>query len=206
MPDREFLLKLSRLSESRGFLVFSDEVYRGLEFEAADQLPAFADLNERAVSLSVVSKSYGLAGLRIGWIASQNEHLLRELAAFKDYTTICSSAPSEFLATIALQNGEKLLERNRAILRANLHELDGFFSLHCELFDWQPPKAGSTAFPRLRKGEVEDFCARLREECGVLLLSGTVYGAYPKNFRIGFGRKDLLLGLSRFEEFLRAHP
>ena len=99
-----------QLSEQHGFVVFSDEVYRGLELDRSEQLPAFADLNDRAVSLGVMSKAYGLAGLRIGWIATRNHQLFQELAAFKDYTTICNSAPSEFLATVALRTASRLLK------------------------------------------------------------------------------------------------
>ncbi len=104
LPTSAFLRELSQLSDQHGFIIFSDEVYRGLELDPSDRLPAFADVNDRAVSLGVMSKAYGLAGLRIGWIATHDERLFRELAAFKDYTTICNSAPSEFLATIALRH------------------------------------------------------------------------------------------------------
>lgn len=103
---------MSKLSEYHGFIIFSDEVYRGLELDPGDRLPALADVNERAVSLGVMSKTYGLAGLRIGWIATRNERIFQEMASFKDYTTICSSAPSEFLAQVALQHSQSIVKRN----------------------------------------------------------------------------------------------
>ena len=115
LPPAEFVSELSSLSDRHGFIIFSDEVYRGLELDPCDRLPAFADVNERAVSLGVMSKTYGLAGLRIGWLATRDDGLFRELAAFKDYTTICNSAPSEFLATLALRNAEAIVERNLRI-------------------------------------------------------------------------------------------
>ncbi|MEJ2040497.1 MAG: aminotransferase class I/II-fold pyridoxal phosphate-dependent enzyme [Desulfosarcinaceae bacterium] len=143
LPVPDFVRELSTLSERQGFRIFSDEVYRGLELDPSHRLPALADMNERAVSLGVMSKTYGLAGLRIGWIATRDHGLLSRLAAFKDYTTICNSAPSEFLATLALRNAGAIVERNLNIIRENLDGLDAFFQSHADLFDWYRPKAGS---------------------------------------------------------------
>lgn len=204
LPSPEFVRELSRLSDQYGFLVFSDEVYRGLELDGADRLPAFCDLNERAVSLGVMSKVYGLAGLRIGWIATRNADLFTELAAFKDYTTICNSAPSEFLATLALRHADTIAERNLEIIRANLDHLDDFFDAHRKLFAWYRPKAGPIAFPALLKGAVDEFCADLVEKAGVLLLPGTLYGTGSQSFRIGFGRKNVPESISRLKAFIKA--
>jgi aspartate/methionine/tyrosine aminotransferase len=205
LPGPELLQALSELSERHGFIVFSDEVYRGLELDPSDRLPAFADLNGRAVSLGVMSKTYGLAGLRIGWIATRNEALFRELAAFKDYTSICNSAPSEFLATLALRHAEAIVERNLQIIRANLDRLDHCFGAHAELFAWHRPKAGSIAFPMLLRGKVDEFCADLLKKKGVLLLPGTLYGSGFNSFRVGFGRRNLPAALEKFEEYVRDH-
>jgi aspartate/methionine/tyrosine aminotransferase len=203
LPSSEFVQELSQLSDQHGFLVFSDEVYRGLELDRSERLPAFGDVNERAVSLGVMSKVYGLAGLRIGWIATRNAGLFNELAAFKDYTTICNSAPSEFLATLALRHADAIGERNVEIIRANLDHLDDFFHSHRKLFAWHRPKAGPIAFPTLLRGSVEAFCADLVEKAGVLLLPGTLYGDGYRSFRIGFGRKNVHESLSRFDAFVK---
>ena len=202
LPELEFVRALSALSDRHGFVIFSDEVYRGLELDSTDRLPALADVNERAVSLGVMSKTYGLAGLRIGWIATQNDNLFRKLAAFKDYTTICNSAPSEFLATLALRNADAIVQRNLQIIRNNLHHLDHFFSSHQDLFHWHHPKAGSIAFPALHHRNVNEFCSELVEKAGVLLLPGTLYGEGFNSFRIGFGRKNLPAALEKLEDYL----
>jgi aspartate/methionine/tyrosine aminotransferase len=204
LPNPEFIRTLSAISDRHGFIVFSDEVYRGLEPDPADRLPAFADVNERAVSLGGMSKTYGLAGLRIGWLATRDGGLFRKFAAFKDYTTICNSAPSEFLAALALRNDDILVGRNLRIIRDNLARLDSFFSSHCELFHWRRPRGGSIAFPGLLRGRVDEFCADLVAKTGVLLLPGTVYGDRFNSFRLGFGRKNLPEALEKFEEHLRA--
>lgn len=203
LPQSGFVRELSALSEKHGFLIFSDEVYRGLELNRSERLPAFSDLNDRAVSLGVMSKTYGLAGLRIGWIATRNRRLFRELAAFKDYTTICNSAPGEFLAALALRNAEAIVERNLEIIRRNLDFLDPFFESHGEWFAWNRPRAGSIAFPMLLNQPVDAFCTDLVKKTGVLLLPGTLYGSGYNAFRIGFGRKNLPDSLDRLEAYIR---
>ncbi len=202
LPNPEFIHELSNLSDKLGFLVFSDEVYRGLEYDPAERLPAFADINERAISLGVMSKAYGLAGLRIGWVATRNKELFGALAAFKDYTTICNSAPSEYLATLALRHRHSIIERNLGIIRRNLSMLTSFFSRHQDLFVWHEPKAGPIAFPRYLGGSVEQFCDELVRHAGVLLLPGTLYGGEYDCFRIGFGRSNLPECLPKLEQFL----
>ncbi len=203
LPTAAFVQELSLLSERHGFVIFSDEVYRGLELDPADRLPALADLNDRAVSLGVMSKTYGLAGLRIGWIATRNRRLYDALAGFKDYTTICNSAPSEFLATLALRHGQRIVDRNLEIIRANLERLDRFFAAQGERFAWHRPKAGPIAFPTLLHGAVDAFCADLLKQTGVLLLPGTLYGTGTNALRIGFGRKNLPEALARLERYIQ---
>jgi len=203
LPDPEFVRGLSILSDRRGFTVFSDEVYRGLELDPADRLPAFADLCEGAVSLGVMSKTYGLAGLRIGWIATRNRGIFERLAAFKNYTTICNSAPGEFLAALALRHADRIVEENLGIIRSNLDLLDRFFPGHEDLFAWNRPKGGSIAFPLLKKGSVQEFCEDLLERKGVLLAPGTLFGQGCNAFRVGFGRRNMPEALERFKEYVR---
>lgn len=203
MQIRQFQ-ELIGLADAKGITVFSDEVYRGLERSEADRLPAACELSERAVSLGVMSKTYGLAGLRIGWIATRNEPVRARMASMKDYTTICASAPSEFLAEIALRHGETIAARSRAIISANLALLDAFFARHADSFSWQRPPAGPIAFPRLLRGEVESFCDRLAQAKSVLLLPGTVYEDQGNHFRIGFGRRNMPQALQRLEEYMES--
>jgi aspartate/methionine/tyrosine aminotransferase len=204
LPAPELIRELSALSDRHGFVIFSDEVYRGLELDRTDRLPTLADVNERAVSLGVMSKTYGLAGLRIGWLATRDAGLLRGLAAFKDYTTICNSAPSEFLATLALRHAEAIVERNLRIIRGNLDRLDRFFGDHRDLFEWHRPRAGSVAFPTLLRGRAAGFCADLVEKAGVLLLPGTLYGDGFNAVRVGFGRRNLPQALEELEAYLQS--
>lgn len=190
------------LAGRHGICVFSDEVYRFLEFEASDRLPSICEIDENGIALGVMSKSFGLAGLRIGWIITKNRERYHRLASYKDYTTICNSAPSEFLSIIGLKNKEKLLERNLSIIAKNLDLLEVFFKKHHERFSWLRPKAGPIAFPGYKQGNVAEFCNDLIEKAGVLLLPGTLYDSSYNNFRIGFGRANMQDSLEKLEEYL----
>ncbi len=200
----ETLREISEAAEERGTLLFSDEVYRGAEYAAGDRLPAACDLSASAVSLGVMSKTYGLPGLRIGWIATRNPAVLSRVAELKDYTTICSSGPAELLAEIALRHGEDIASRNRSIIRTNLSLLDGFFRRRSRVVRWRRPAAGPIGFPRLLQGDSAAFCSELAAKAGVLLLPGSVYGDAEDHFRIGFGRANMPEALRRLEEFLDA--
>jgi aspartate/methionine/tyrosine aminotransferase len=161
MPEDEYR-ELVNLSQKHGFILFSDEVYRFLEYDEQDRLPAACEIDNRAISLGVMSKTFGLPGLRIGWIATRNKDLYQKLAGFKDYTTICNSAPSEYLSTIALRHQNKIRTKNLEIIRENLIILDRFFEKHAQMFTWKPPKAGPIAFPLFNGGNIENFCTILR--------------------------------------------
>jgi len=204
MPG-DLFQSIADICRQREILLFSDEVYRESEYRRQDRLPAACDLGDHTVSLGVMSKVYGLAGLRIGWIATRSADVYRKIAALKDYTTICNSAPSEFLAELALRHRQKLVDRNLAIIADNLSMLDGFFDRHGSRFAWRRPKAGAIGFPRLLGEDVEDFCATLVASTGVLLLPGTLYDDDGNHFRIGFGRKNLPEGLSQLERFMHNH-
>ncbi|CAB1060470.1 Aspartate aminotransferase (EC [Olavius sp. associated proteobacterium Delta 1] len=201
MPPGMFQ-EITRICRDKGIILFSDEVYRESEYRREDRLPAACDLGQNTVSLGVMSKTYGLAGLRIGWIATPNADIYSRMAALKDYTTICNSAPSEFLAELALRHRVKLVARNLNIIAGNLALLDQFFARHPHRFAWQRPQAGSIGFPQLIGEDVNDFCRNLVENTGVLLLPGTLYEDQGNHFRIGFGRKNFPNALAHLEKFL----
>ena len=206
LPDRATYDGLVALAAETGAHLVVDEVYRFLEFDEGDRLPAGAEALDRGVSIGVMSKSFAMAGLRIGWIASRDRDLLARCAAFKDYTTICSSAPSEILALIGLRARDTVLARSRRIVAANLDLLDGFFENWPDRFSWVRPRAGSVGFPRLRVPgvSIDDWSAGLVEAEGVLLLPGSQFGFGGSHFRLGFGRTDLPVALERLEAYATA--
>ncbi|HSJ89148.1 MAG TPA: aminotransferase class I/II-fold pyridoxal phosphate-dependent enzyme [Anaerolineales bacterium] len=202
LMSREDYDAIHQFAQVNNLLVFSDEVYRESEHESAMRLPAGCDYGDHAVSLGVTSKTYGLAGLRIGWIATKNRKIYEKMASLKDYTTICNSAPSEFLAEVAMRNRKKLSERNINIIKRNLTVIEELFARYSSRFHWVRPQAGSMAFPRYLGGSVEDFCDQLVRIAGVLLLPGSVYDDSNNHFRLGLGRKNLPQAVERLDEFL----
>ncbi|MEV5960768.1 pyridoxal phosphate-dependent aminotransferase [Kribbella sp. NPDC051952] len=205
VPSLDSWHRLVQLCDERGITLFSDEVYRGLE---ELPLPQATDLSERAISLNVMSKAYGLPGLRIGWIACRDRTVLDRLERAKHYTTICNSAPSEVLALIALRARDRLLDRNRRIIAANVPVFAAFFKRYPELFEFAPPDGGCVCYPRyLGADGVESMCAELVEQAGVLLLPSSIYGSEltetpTDRFRVGLGRLDPEPALAAWAEWL----
>jgi aspartate/methionine/tyrosine aminotransferase len=214
LPHPDTWAALVALCEERGIRLFSDEVYRGLEPDGTAPLRQAADASPTALSLGVMSKAYGLPGLRIGWLACRDRAVLERLETRKHYTSICNAAPSELIATHALRRGAEITARNRAIIARNLPVFDAFFAEHPDLFAWEHPQAGCVCFPRyLGADGVEAFCRELVEEAGVVLLPASMYaselGDVPADrFRIGVGRAEPEPALEAFGAFLarRAVP
>jgi aspartate/methionine/tyrosine aminotransferase len=205
--DHATLDRLVDVARDHDIHLFSDEVYRLLERDTARRMPQIADIYEKGLSLNVMSKAYGLPGLRIGWIATRDRSVLSAMERAKHYLSICNSGPSEVLAEIALGARDAILRRNHEIISANLELLNEFFEEYVALFDWSLPDGGCIGYPRyLGDDGVEAFCKSLVEEAGVLLLPASVYSsqltdAPTDRFRIGFGRKNIGEGL----DAMRAH-
>ena len=191
------------LARDRGIVLFSDEVYRGLEHDPAERLPHASDLYERALSLGAPSKALGLPGLRLGWLVSRDAELHRAIVDLKLYTTICSSAPSEFLTELALRHHDRLLERNRSLVLGNLPRVEAMrrAARRSPGVGQRRPLGRSGSRDSPRSTTPSRSVRKLAEEESVLLLPGSVYGL-PRHVRIGFGRAEITEALARFERFL----
>jgi aspartate/methionine/tyrosine aminotransferase len=201
-PSPALFKEMVELVKKQGSYLFSDEVYRLSEQNPADCLPNAVDCYEKAISLGVMSKSFGFPGLRIGWVAAHDKKLLSELCSYKNYTSICNSAPSEILALMALRNQKQILQRNRDIAKKNLDLLDSFFERYPSIYEWYRPKAGFINFPRLKlEATIDEFTKDLIAEEGVIILPGTLFDNPNNHFRLGFGRHNLPEALSRLERF-----
>jgi aspartate/methionine/tyrosine aminotransferase len=196
------------LCRQHGIYLFSDEVYRLIERTSDIRLPQAADVYEKAISLNVMSKAYGMAGLRIGWIASQDKKLLQKTERIKHFLSICNSGPSEFLATIALKNRDRILDRNRKLVNSNLERLNAFFKNHTNLFEWVEPDGGCVGYPKYRGPQpVESFIDELVEKLGILFLPATIFqsdlGIAPTDrFRVGFGRDYFPEAIDKLDDYL----
>jgi aspartate/methionine/tyrosine aminotransferase len=194
------------LARKHGLYLFSDEMYRLLEYEPSMQLPPICDLYEKGISLSGLSKSFALPGLRIGWLATQAGALIDSWLAYKDYTTICNSAPGEILGLIALQNEQAIVRRNLDIIHANLLSAERFFGNYPQYFAWFSPMAGSIAFPEwLGQVPVEQFCQDVLEKQGVMIVPGSLFDFPGNYFRVGLGRKNLPEALEQVAVYLKEH-
>lgn len=191
---KDDLNALIALCREQSIYILSDEVYSGITLDDTEAIPQMADIYERGISLNVLSKSYGLPGLRIGWMASQDRGLLEKLERYKHYLSICNSAPSEHLGLIALNNRKTILARNQAILRDNNQLLQALFDDFPNLVHYRAPMGGCVAFPKFLGSEGgEIFAQNLLEKSDVLVLPSSIYaseiGEVPQNhFRIGIGR------------------
>lgn len=202
LADSSTWERIVDIARAHGLWLFSDEVYRGLERDPETRLPQASDLYEKGISLNGLSKNCGLAGLRIGWIATRDRGLFAKLAACKDYLSICNSAPSEYLAGIAIRNLPELFGRCRRRLARNLGLLEAFFARQSGRFRWTPPEAGSTTFAEYSGGDSFEFCERLVRETGVMLVPGRMFGMEGGWIRFGYGRENLPEVLPLLEDWL----
>ncbi len=191
--------EILRHADAAGAWLLADEVYRGAEREAG-LTPSFWGRAERVVVTSGLSKAYGLPGLRIGWCVASPD-LVDELWARKDYTTIGPSVLSDALAARALQPAvrARILERTRAILRANWPVVERWLADRAGDLAWRAPDAGAICYARYRAAIASDVLAeRLRRDHDVLLVPGAQFGMGPW-LRIGFGSPASVLepGLAR---------
>lgn len=202
--EKKILDGLIELARSNGTYIFCDEVYRYLEVDETQRMPSIADAYEKGISLNVMTKSFGLAGLRIGWLATREANFLKKVGSYKLYTSICNSAPSEILAIMALRAKDQILGRNRAIVLKNLKILDEFMERNQSSLLWVRPQSGTIAVLRLLLPiSIETFAEDLVNTEGVLIMPGSVFDLPGNFFRIGFGKKNMPSILERFESYLQ---
>jgi aspartate/methionine/tyrosine aminotransferase len=204
---KDNLARICQIAEDVGAYVWADEIFRGLEYEGGTP-PTVLDLYEKAIVTSGLSKM-ALAGLRIGWVASDKK-LVNGVWNFKDYTTTCNNAIGEHIAILALEGGNitYLRERCKRITKEPLSVLSDWIEKGKETFSWFKPKAGYVAFPRFQlKVNTRQFCRELIEEKGVLLTPGDCFG-FPNHIRIGYGkvdRKTLSEALDLVDDFIERY-
>ena len=203
LPSGEEWDRLIQMAQQMGVRIFSDEMYRGLELDRVDPLPSIVEKTEDGVALSGLSKTYGMPGLRAGWLVTHDAALLNRMGSLKDYTTICGCAPAEILSLIVLENAAPIIARNKAIIRGNLALAREFFSEQKDLFTWFDPEGGSTAFPKLLlKIDTMEFAERSVKEKNVMLIPASVFDLNWPHFRVGLGRFSFPEALARFKEFI----
>jgi len=203
MPSKEDFESIMKTAREHDLYVLSDEMYRFLELDLTDRLPSAPEVYDKAVSLFGMSKTFGMAGVRIGWLITKDTDLYTKMATFKDYTTICSSAPSEILSLIALRAKDRIIKTHLTRIKRNLNLLDAFFNKYSDRFSFTRPKAGTIGFPKLLGDEDSlEFCQKIVKEAGIMILPSTVYDYDSKHIRIGFGRENMPEALHKLNEYL----
>ncbi|NNF99146.1 MAG: aminotransferase class I/II-fold pyridoxal phosphate-dependent enzyme [Desulfobacteraceae bacterium] len=203
VPSQKQYSEIIDLTKAANAYLFSDEMYRCLEFESRQTLPAACTRYENAVSLSGLSKAYGLPGLRTGWLATRNQDVRDRVSRLRDYTTICGSAPGEILSIIALHSRDRILGDQLSRVRKNAGLVASFVSGFDQFLQLSPAMGGSICFPRvLSHTDTTRFCKDLVEETGIMLVPSSLFDYGDRHVRIGFGREDLPQVLDRFGAYL----
>ena len=217
VPSHDEFARIVRACRASGCHLLVDEMYRGLEHEGMGAtLPAACDAYpERGVSLCGLSKTVGLPGLRLGWLASRDEALMARVAQLKDYTTICPPSPSEVLGFIALRARSALLARSRATVAEGLEAARAMVGRHEEQLAWAEPRGGTFAFVKLRgRAGSEAYCDALRARANLMLMPGALFdldaepeerGDAAQRVRLTFGRAGTAPLLERWSADLQQH-
>ena len=201
-PSKDFTTIIN-IAKEHEIHLFSDEMYRFLEYDTKDRLPSASDMYDKGISLFGMSKTFGMPGVRLGWVITKDQELYKQMNEWKDYTTICTSAPSEILSLIALRAKEKIISRQLSLLQRNQKTLDEFFKSYSDIFTCVSPKAGSICFPRLHLDQgAHNFCQKVIQETEIMLLPSTVYEYDDQHVRIGFGRQNMVEVLKILEKYL----
>ncbi|GAB5493196.1 MAG: pyridoxal phosphate-dependent aminotransferase [Phototrophicaceae bacterium] len=202
--SQEAFQNIVDIAREKDLWLFSDEMYRFSEYELEHRLPSACERYEKGIALCGMSKSFGLPGIRVGWLATQSDVAMQDFISFKDYTTICSSAPSEILALIALEAKDKILARNLSIIKENLDCLEQFFEQYPEQFSWVRPVAGTITFAEYHGEEsITDLAEKLVSEKGLMILPASVYDYEGNYFRLGFGRKNMPEALNLLGDYIQ---
>jgi aspartate/methionine/tyrosine aminotransferase len=196
---------VSEIAAERDLWIISDEIYRGAEIQE-EKTPSMHGLYEKTIITSSLSKAYGLPGLRIGWAVCPSAQVVKELWTYSDYTTICPSKTSDWLATLALQPDiqARIEKRTRKVVAENWIIMKKWLDAHSNIFEYIPPAAAAICFIKQKTGLSSlDLTMRLLKEKSVLITPGE-YFETPGFIRLGFGsdKEHLKQALERITEFL----
>ena len=200
---RDNLQHLAHFSREHNIQLWVDEVFRGITVDGGPVTPSIRDIDSTTISTGSMSKSFGLSGLRVGWIAAPEE-VLEAFRHIRFYTTVTAPVIEQRIATVAHRNRDKVIGRNQTILDRNYTYLKQWMGKMNRVFDWVEPKGGPVTFPKfIDSVNTDDFCLKLAEDYSVLVPSGN-YSFNAEGFiRIGFGHSSgFEEAMSRVEDAL----
>lgn len=193
---------ICQMAANVGSYILADEVaLQG--YSKSEPLRSLFSEYDKTIHFGVMSKSLGLAGIRIGWAITQDKALLQKMLSVKSYGSICGSAVDEQLARIALLHSEMILARNNQQIRDNIAHFERFMTAYKGLFSWHPPQAGSLALVKFNHAmPIELFAQELANAQQTLILPSRLFGLTGNYFRLGFGRKNFQEGIERLASFI----
>lgn len=203
MISREDLENIIALAENHGIPLLSDETYQLLA-PKAKRLPPAAVLSENAISITSMSKCYGLPGIRTGWIASQDRDLIDQCVAIREQVSISNNALSEVIAAKVLEDKAIYLQKAYQRIKTNLALLKEWMERQSDI-EWIPPEAGVVCFPKIKENisiDPEEVYRLAAEKYRTFVVPGRCFEMSSRHFRIGFGADadELSGGLARLEK------
>ena len=205
MISEEELRRVIAMVEKHDVYLMFDETYRDLDF--SNTLPAAATLSPKVISLATMSKCYGLPGIRIGWMATQDSHILDSLLTIREQITISNNAVGEAIALHVLQRRDYFLERSRTHVEKNLQFVSQWMERQTQI-EWIPPVAGVVGLPRFTDDnsfDPEEFYRILAKKYKTFVIPGRCFELENRYFRLGFGanQEEIDQGLKNIENALQ---
>jgi aspartate/methionine/tyrosine aminotransferase len=198
------LRRIVEIAESVDAMLFSDEAFRLLELPPLTTLPAVCDLYDKGISITGLSKSFGLGGLRMGWMATKCDEVRTAVKRYRYYTAEMTNTPCQWLACRALERKNEVLSRNRALIASNLELLEKFVHSHSTVLNLFRPKAGTMAMVEQRTNLTSsELSKRILKEERLFLIPGKPLGMSDRLLRFGLGMRGFTLSLECLDRFLK---
>lgn len=204
LMSNELLEQIVAIARSIDAYVLCDETYRHLT-QTDGWSASVADIYGKGISVSSMSKVFSLAGLRQGWIAAKDPAVRKACSSHRDYDLISCGIFDETVSALALKHSDKLLARNRKIVRENLAILDQWVRSEPHLH-YVKPRAGTTALICYDFNIPSyEFCTRMYHETGAFVTPGDCF-EQPGSMRIGYAceQQTLIDGLTAISRFLNS--
>ncbi|KAH7133703.1 pyridoxal phosphate-dependent transferase [Dactylonectria macrodidyma] len=204
--SRATLDRLVAITKEKKCLLLVDETYRDVHY--GTQLPVAASLGDHVISVSSMSKSFGIPGIRLGWITTQNKTLQETFLAAKEQISISGSVIDEWIAEQVLAKRTTILEATREEMKGRLETIASWIE-NDDLLEWTRPQGGVVCFPRMKKepvGGTAAFYERLLKKYHTYVGPGHWFEQPDTYFRVGFGwptRAELQGGLEAISRALR---
>ncbi len=181
----EQLKQIVAIGEGCGAYVLVDETYREMSF--IPKTPVATAFGERVISVASLSKSFGIPGIRLGWVLSRDTQLLYRLLCAKEQIGICGSIVDEEIGFRAVQQADEWLTGNDRAVKAAFTTVKTWIS-RTQLLEWVEPSGGCVCFPRIREGvDVAKFYDRLNNTYGAYVGPGHWFEQSDRFFRLGYG-------------------